>query len=259
MNRLRDKVAIITGSSSGMGRETAKMFAAEGAKVITIGRRKERLDELVRDVRSAGGEIDAISGDLMEPSTADLLVDFALNTYGKVDVLMNNAGIIDLNYSEASMPDEIVHDAMETNFMAPFRLCRRVLNVFDSQGTGGVIINVSSICGVAGARGGPMYTASKHALIGLTKNIAYVFATKNVRCNAICPGWFPTEVLTRYNGTHRLDCFEASRIDLVQESSKGMGMGDLAVIGNLAIYLASDESHYVNGAAITIDGGWTCA
>ncbi len=257
MNRLKDKVAIITGSSSGLGRQTAKMFAAEGAKVVVTGRRVDRLEEVVADIRSAGGEAAYVAGDLLEEGTIDKIFDCAKTNYGRVDVVMNNSGIIDLNYSAATVPDDIIEKVMATNFSVPAKVCRRALNEFMAQ-DGGVIINVSSICGLAGARGGPIYTSSKHAIIGLSKNIAYIFAPKNIRCNVICPGYFQTEVLTRYNGTHRQDPYEAERIDLVQVSAQGIGQGNLEDIGNLAIYLASDESHFVNGAIISADGGWSC-
>lgn len=260
MQRLKDKVAIITGSTSGMGYETARVFAMEGAKVIITGRRQERIDQLLAEAQEKGWQMAGITADFTDAGFEDKIVDFALETFGTVDILVNNAGVIDRCYTTLTMPDEVIDDVMNTNVVAPIKMCRKVLPILLEKKAGN-IINIVSMCGVRGFLGGPVYTTSKWALRGFTKNIAYQYANTGVRINAVNPGPFPTEVMSRWafedNGNFIHDARFGEKFGPIWPTM--CGEGNNQDISYACVYLASDEAHFVNGAEITVDGGCCCA
>lgn len=245
--KLKDKICIVTGASSGMGRSIARLFAAEGATVIAVARRKNRLDELAAE----SPNIKPFVADMMEKEQVISIVKDTIATYGRVDVLVNNAGIMDNFTPLSDLSDELWSQVMRVNVDAPMVAMREALPQMVEQG-GGVILNISSIGGLNGSRAGAAYTASKHAINGLTKNVAFQYGPKNIRCNAICPGGVATEIITDPSGLHK---------EGYDRAMAGIGANirsaESEEIANIALFLASGDSSFVNGALLVADGGFT--
>jgi NAD(P)-dependent dehydrogenase (short-subunit alcohol dehydrogenase family) len=221
--RLQGTVAVITGAGSGIGRAMTILFATEGAKIVAGEWNAQALDDLVATVRAAGGEITGIQGNVAVQAEAEGWVDTAVNTYGRLNVLCNNAGVMDL--------------------------------IMVQQG-GGSIINIASVAGLGGGAAGAAYTVSKHGLVGLTKSTAWMYAQKGIRCNAICPGAVETNILASVDQM-KMDPTGSERTSLyVSIMPEFLEAVDIA---QLALFLASDEARYINGAVIPADAGWRAA
>ena len=250
--RLTDKVSIITGGGSGMGRVAAQMFAAEGAKVVVAEFNEAAGHETVRLVREAGGEATFIKTNVAEEASARGMVDHAVATYGRVDVLYNNAGI--MPEADHSVIDTSVDDwdrVMAVNVRGVFLGCKYAIPKMVEQGSGS-IINISSFVAILGCSNPQdAYTASKGAVLALTKSLAVQFAPNGVRTNAICPGPVETPLLMDWLVKDE----EAKRIRLARNPTGRFGKPEEIV--HMAIYLASDESRWTNGASLVVDGGIT--
>lgn len=251
--KLKGKVAIVTGASGGMGKDIAYSYAKEGAKVLAVARRLERLTALAEEAKDLEGEIVPFAADMSDKSQVEEMVDEAIRVFGKLDILVNNAGIMDDFSPVDEVEDEMWESVLNVNLNAPFYASRKAIRYFKEH-DGGNIINVSSIGGLNGARAGAAYTTSKHALIGLTKNTGFMYANKNVRCNVICPGEIETEIAS---GAYMQDVNQEG-YDL---ALSGMGAnrrdGKGSEIANVAVFLASEDASYINGQAIVVDGGYT--
>lgn len=250
--RLQNKVAVITGAASGMGLAMAELFAKEGARIVAGDWNGERLDTAVARIRESGGTIVSAQGNIADQATAEHLVDLAFDTYGRLDVLCNNAGVMDYMHGVGEMPDDIWRRVLSINLDGPMFTSRRAIPRMIAQG-GGSIVNVASTAGISGGAAGAAYTVSKHALVGLTRNTAWMYAAKGIRCNAIAAGGTKTnigETMPR----ERIDPTGAVRA----QAFAGLipAFLDPIDIANLALFLASDESRYINGAIIPADGGW---
>lgn len=251
--RLKGKVAVVTGASAGMGKDIAYLFAKEGATVYAVARRVERLHELANSVKGFEGKIVPFGADLMIKEQAEKIIDFAYNDSGKLDILVNNAGIMDDFSPVGDVKDDMLEKVFSLNVYAPFYSSRKAIEVFLKQGNGN-IINIASIGGLYGARAGAAYTASKHAVVGLTKNTGYMYAKKNIRCNAICPGGVETEIGT---GDFMKNVNQEG-IGLIMANIGGNPRsGKGTEIATIALFLASEDSSFVNGQCITADSGWT--
>lgn len=252
--RLANKVVVVTGASSGMGRAITEMFAQEGARVLAVAMGTKRLEEPVDRAPEYGGVIVPWKGDMLVPADIDGMVDNAVRRFGRLDVLVNNAGLMDDFNGVGEFDDVVFEKVLRLNLVAPAYAMRRAIKEFRKEG-GGVIINIASVAGLFGGRAGAAYTASKHGLIGLTKNTAYMYANLNIRCNAVCPGSIKKEM----GSDEFLQEFSESGLELAQ---RGRGLverpGESEEIAEVAVFLASDSSSYVNGQAILVDGGWTC-
>jgi len=191
--KLQGKVAIVTGASAGMGRGIAYHYAREGAQVLAVARRQERLQALAQEASGLPGEIVPFVADMADKLQVEGMIDKAIEVFGGLHILVNNAGIMDDFSPVGDVEDEMWERVLAVNLHGPFYACRKAVKYFEQMG-GGVIINVASIGGLFGARAGAAYTTSKHALVGLTKNTAFMYALKNIRCNAICPGGIETEI-----------------------------------------------------------------
>jgi NAD(P)-dependent dehydrogenase (short-subunit alcohol dehydrogenase family) len=253
--RLQDKVAVITGAGSGMGLAMARRFAAEGAKVVIGDWNAERMAAAVREIGASGGTITGAQGDISDRATAEALVDLAVSAHGRIDVLVNNAGVMDYMQGVGELDDDIWRRVMAINLDGPMFTMRRAVPLMAAQG-GGAIINIASVGGIKGGAAGAAYTAAKHALVGLTKNTAWIYAPKGVRANAIAPGGTKTNI-GETMPMDRIDPVGAARLSAYSALIPAMLEPD--DIGALALFLASDEGRYINGAVIPADAGWTAA
>ncbi|MBE6052575.1 MAG: SDR family oxidoreductase [Clostridium sartagoforme] len=249
--KLCGKVAVVTGASSGMGKSIALLYAKEGANVVAVARRKEKLDELVQMSKEYSGKIIAMKGDVSKKEDNEKMINLAIENFGKIDILVNNAGIMDEMMPVGEVEDELWHNVMNVNLNGPFYACRKAVNLMVKQG-GGIIINVGSIGGLNGCRAGVSYTASKYALLGLTKNIGFMYADQGIRCNVICPGGVDSEIGV---GISHPSKFGFSRVRLGMSNIPRSGSPD--EIATIALFLASDDSSLINGTEIVADAGWT--
>ncbi|MBI3968549.1 MAG: SDR family oxidoreductase [Chloroflexi bacterium] len=253
--RLQGKVAVITGAGSGMGLAMAQRFTAEGAKVVAGDWNAARLDQAVENIRRSGGTIVGAQGNIADQAAAEGLVDAAVSTYGRIDILVNNAGVMDFMQGVGELSDDIWRCVLGVNLDGPMFTMRRAVPRLVEQG-GGSIVNIASTAGIHGGAAGAAYTASKHALIGLTRNTAWMYAAKGVRCNAICPGATATNIAETMT-PERLDPVGSARAGAYAALIPAvLAPEDIAA---LALFLASDESRHINGAIIPADAGWTAA
>ncbi|HEY3654192.1 MAG TPA: SDR family oxidoreductase [Steroidobacteraceae bacterium] len=249
--RLKDKVAVITGAASGMGRAMAIRFAAEGAKLIVGDRHVERLGEMVGLVRGGGGTIASAAGDISDQATAEALVDLAHSTHGRIDVLVNNAGIMDYFQGVGELENDVWRRVLATNLDGPMFTTRRALAYMLKAGKGS-IVNIASLSSFSGASAGAAYTASKHALLGLTRNTAWRYAKEGIRCNAICPGAVQTNIQESMP-ENLIDPKGMARA--VEFFGLGSAYFEPSEIASLALFLASDEARYINGSVVSADAG----
>ena len=253
--RLQGKVAVITGAGSGMGRAMAILFAKEGASVVAGDWNAKRLDEVVSQIKAEGGTIVGAQGNIADKASAEALVDLALSTYGRLDILVNNAGVMDYMQGVGELSDDVWHRVLSINLEGPMYTMRRAIPHMLQQG-GGSIINISSTAGISGAAAGAAYTVSKHGVVGLTRNTAWMYATKGIRCNAICPGGTKTNIAETMP-QDKLDMAGAARAGAYAALIPAMlEPEDIAM---LALFLASDESRHINGTIIPADAGWKAA
>ena len=250
--RLQDKVAVITGAGGGMGRTAAQMFAAEGAKVVVAEFSEPAGRETVRLVEETGGQATFVRTDVSAEADAKAMIEHAVATYGRVDVLYNNAGIMpEADHSVTDTAVDVWDQVMAVNVRGTYLGCKYAIPVMLDQGAGSVI-NISSFVAILGCSNPQdAYTASKGAVLALSKSLAVQFGPQGVRTNAICPGPVETPLLMDWLVKDE----EAKRIRLARNPTGRFGKPEEIVY--MAIYLASDESRWTNGAAMVVDGGIT--
>ncbi|EUJ21886.1 SDR family oxidoreductase [Listeria aquatica] len=251
MDKLVGKVAVVTGAASGMGKQISILYAKEGAKVIVADLNLEAAEKTVEEIKAAGGEGRAIVANVMKQEDVENIIDQAIEVYGGLDILVNNAGIMDNFVPVAELTDELWDRVLAINTTGVMRAIRKAVPIFEKAG-GGVIVNIASAGGLYGSRAGAAYTASKHAVVGLTKNVGFQYATKNIRCNAIAPGAVNTNIGNTITAPSE---FGQARAMI------GMGVsprtGEPEEIAKVALFLASDDASFVNGVVVQVDGGWT--
>ncbi len=246
--RLQHKVAIVTGASSGIGAKTAELFAAEGAIVVLVARRKQRLEQLAAAIRAKNGTAKVISADLTSESECRRVVEETVAEFGKLDILINNAGIADKHLPITKCSTEWWNEVILVDQTSVFYITKAALEHM----TKGSIVNISSIGGVFGSAG-ISYSAAKSAVIGMTKNIAIQYAGKGIRCNAVCPGPTPTEL----NTPEKLAAFD----DFAKQCAKHMNMSlpetSAEEQARAILFFASDEASGVTGQIMVVDNGIT--
>lgn len=251
--RFEGKGVVVTGASSGMGRAIALGFAQEGAVVVAVARRKERLDEIAAQAEDMPGRIIAYPGDVTDLAVIEGMIDCAVENAGALDVLVNNAGIMDEFKPIGEVTDELWDKVMALNLNAPMLAMRKAVRVMKEAGRGGSIVNIASIGGVRGARAGAAYTASKHAVVGLTKNTAFMYAPDGIRCNVVCPGGVETEVMNSQTDMSQLGL---ARVMAGLDSS--IPQGSPQNIADVVMFLASEGAAFMTGAEVVVDGGVSC-
>lgn len=253
--RLENKTAVITGASSGVGRETALLFAKEGANVVAVARREKRLLALQKEALEKGykGKILPFVGDISSEETNIRMIDFAKEQFGRFDILINNAGLMDNFAPVDELEDAMMRRLMEVDVYGPAYAMKKAAKEFLATNTKGSIVTIASIAGICGGKSGAAYTMAKHAVLGLVKNTAFNYR-KFFRCNAICPGGIATEMVSP-------EAFKnASQKGLASVMLANQFESPMATplqIAEVALYLASDEASIVNGAIVTADSGLT--
>ncbi|GGH81525.1 NAD(P)-dependent dehydrogenase (short-subunit alcohol dehydrogenase family) [Pullulanibacillus pueri] len=249
--RLEGKVAIVTGAASGMGKAIAKGYAKEGARVVVSDLNLEGAQKVVEEIQSTGAEAIAVKTNVASEEELQQLFNETKQTFGTLDILVNNAGIMDGMEPVGEISDERWEKVFAVNTTAVMKSMRLAVNLFLEQGYGTIVNNISA-GGLYGARAGAAYTASKHAVVGLTKNTAFMYANNNIRCNGIAPGGVETNIASSMTS---LSEFGAKRQALGMAINPRTGQPE--EIAQLAIFLGSDEASFINGQVVTADGGWT--
>jgi len=242
MGKLNGKVALITGAGSGIGRATALLFAQEGAKVSVADCVPEGGKQTVKMIKEAGGEVMFIQADVSKVADVQRMVKITADTYGRIDILFNNAGILGIGAPTADLPEEAWDSVLNVDLKGVFLGMKYAIPVMLNQG-GGVIINTSSSQGIAVTPNMAAYNVAKAGVIQLTKTTALEYATKNIRVNCICPGAIQTPMSEAVIPALRTDFLLQGR------------MGQPEEIARAALYLASDDSSYVTGHVLVVDGG----
>jgi len=248
--RFQDKVVLITGATSGIGEATARAFAAEGAKVVFCGRREALGAEVADSINSAGGNATYIRADVREVDQVEAFVNGCMDLHGRIDIAHNNAGIAGPfgPYGGVSLDGlEGYYDTMRTNVDGVFYAMRFEVPIMVAQG-GGVIINTASMLGSTGAGGSGVYSASKHAVIGLTESAALAHAKDKVRCVSVSPGPVDTPLMQRATG---------GNLSGVAAGNPSGRLAQPSEIANLVMALSTPEASYINGSDVKIDGGAT--
>lgn len=249
MNRLSGKVALITGGNAGIGESIAKLFAEEGAAVVVTGRRQAELDRVVREIVAKGGKALAVAGTVTDEAHARAAVQQTIATFGKVDVLVNNAGVGEFGKRLHETDDAAWAHVLDVNLTGVFRITRAVIPQMLKQ-TGGAIVNISSIASLVGIPMLSAYAASKGALDALTRSIAIDYAPDGIRCNVVNPGLIDTPMAAPL---------------MANPEQLGSLLADYPIrrpgkpeeVASMVLYLASDESAWVTGGTFRIDGGMT--
>ena len=249
MGQLDGKVAIVTGASRGIGRAIAVRFAREGARVVAAQRTVDEGDSLVEEIAKAGGEAVSVLTDVKDEASVKAMVDAALAAFGTIDILCNNAGV-GLIRSVVDTTTEQYDAVMDTNVRGVF-LCMR-FGIPPMLARGGSVINIASVASYVGFPRDAAYCTSKGAVLMLTRQAALDFAAKDVRVNAICPGFIETPMLVQY-------CASQPNPDTAYQEVVGLHpMGRLGTpedVAGAAVYFACDDSKWVTGASLAVDGG----
>ena len=250
-NILKDKVAIITGAGSGVRKEMAILFGSEGAKLLLIDIVQERLKDIELLLTDRRIDSKTLALDIREKESIDKIINTAIQAYGSIDILCNNAGIMDGAMSVAETSDELWNRVMDINLKDPFRATRAVIPQMLKQ-KHGIILNTASVAGLYGGKAGVSYTVSKHGLIGLTKHMAAFYGTQGIRCNAMALGAVKTNIGIGSKQPGDLG------LKIIQKTFGAMPEpADAGQIAKIALFLVSEQSEYLNGTVLVADSGWT--
>lgn len=253
LSRLTNRVALITGAGSGIGYESSLLFASEGARVVCVDLDESTAHLTAEEITSGGGDAIAVQADVSSSTDAEAMVRAALNEYGALHVMFNNAGIMHSDDGDAQSTSEAVWDlTMDVNAKGVFLGCKYGIPAIIASGGGSIINTASFVAHLGAATPQVAYTASKGAVLALTRELAVVHARQGVRLNALCPGPLRTELLMKF-----LDTDEKKQRRLVHVPMGRFGLAE--EIAKSALFLASDDSSYITGTEFLVDGGITAA
>jgi NAD(P)-dependent dehydrogenase (short-subunit alcohol dehydrogenase family) len=246
---LEGKVGLVTGGTSGIGRETAVLFAKAGAKVVVAGRREREGEETMEMVRAAGGDGLFVKTDVSKASEVETLVQRAVEKFGRLDVAFNNAGVEGVRAPIVRQSEEDWNRTIDINLKGVWLCLKYEIRQMLKQGGSGAIVNMSSITGLVGAVGAAAYSASKHGVVGLTQTAALENAKSGIRVNAVCPGFTETPMADRVfraPGVHKyvLSCHPIGRL------------GRPAEIAEAVLWMCSDRATFMTGQSLVLDGGF---
>lgn len=253
MSDMKDKVALITGASSGIGRATGEAFAARGAKVILAARRRPELATLTSEIEARGGKASFVVADVASAKDVERMVAHAMETFGRLDYAVNNAGIEGKLSGIMDLPEEEWDRVFNTNLKGNFLCMKYEARSMIAGGHGGAIVNVGSVNSFLGFPTGSAYVASKHGQVGLTTSASAELAPHGIRVNLVCPGFIETPMHHRLRGIVGDDLFDKVLIPRVH--TRRAGRPD--EIAQTIVFLCSDEASYISGTTLTPDGGFT--
>jgi NAD(P)-dependent dehydrogenase (short-subunit alcohol dehydrogenase family) len=250
--RFKDKVALVTGASSGIGKVTAIEFAREGAKVVVAARRADESEATVKAIKDSGGEAIFVQTDVRQPDSIQELIAKTVETYGRLDCAFNNAGIAgDVFLPTAEHTEENWDNVIDTNLKGVWMCMKYEIREMVKQGRG-AIVNNSSVYGLKASTVGHVpYAVSKHGVVALTKTAANEYATQGIRVNAVCPGWTHSEVVDS-----ALETYPDVLNPLIADNIPMKRVADGVEIARVVLWLCSDEASYITGQALAPDGGW---
>lgn len=250
--RLKGKVAIITGAGSGIGRASAKLFAKEGAKVVAADIKEEAVNKVVEEIIKDGGEATALVIDVSKLTDAERLVNTAVGTYGRLDILWNNAGVAGESLAESN--EEKWRRTIDINLTGPYLACLYAIPIMKKQG-GGNILNTGSTGGLRASGRSPSYTASKGGIVMLSRALAKMVGKDNIRVNCICPGSTDTGLTEAFMGFPKTE-EERHRKEEYRRGHAALGRSAKPEeVANVALFMVSDEASFVDGVAWLVDGG----
>ena len=248
---MSNKVVLITGALTGIGRATAIAFAKQGAKLVVSGRRDEVGNKLVTELRALGAEAEYIKADVRHEDDVRNLVDKTVERFGRLDIAVNNAGTEGQPGLVVDQTAETLNATFETNVLGTLLSMKHEIRVMQTQGKGS-IVNISSSYGKTGAAYASVYSASKHAVEGLTKSAALEVAGSGIRVNIVAPGPIETGMLNRFTGTEEIKAGLAAAVPLKR-------VGHPEEIADTIVFLSSDQASFITGATFAVDGGKTAA
>lgn len=250
MNQFQNKAVLVTGATAGIGRATAEAFAAEGARLILTGRNSAAGEDLAATLRAGGATAHFVAADVSLEDGARRAVAAAVERFGGLDVAVNNAGFEGETGPLTGQSDDNYARIFDTNVKGMWLALKHQIPALAKRG-GGAIVNLSSVVGEVGMPGAALYTASKHAVNGLTRAAALEVARQNIRINAVAPGVIGTEMLQRFTGGSR-----QAQEGLAAAHPVGR-IGKPEEVAQAILYLAGDGARFVTGTILTVDGGWT--
>lgn len=250
---MNDKVALITGASSGIGRATAEAFAAKGAKVVLAARREDELASLVSEIEARGGKATAVKTDVSKAKDVERMVAHAIDTFGRLDFAVNNAGIEGRLANIVDLSEEEWDKVLDINLKGNFLCLRYEARAMLDRGNGGAIVNVGSVNSFLGFGSGAAYVASKHGQIGLTTSASAELAPHGIRVNIVCPGFVDTPMHHRARGL----LGDAIYDDVLVPRVHARRVGKPEEIAASILFLCSEEASYITGTTLTPDGGFT--
>jgi NAD(P)-dependent dehydrogenase (short-subunit alcohol dehydrogenase family) len=246
---LEGKVALVTGGTSGIGRETAVLFAKAGAKVVVAGRREKEGQETIELVRSAGVDSLFVKTDVSKASEVEALVQKAVEKFGRLDAAFNNAGVEGAYAPIVRQSEDDFDKTININLKGVWLCLKYEIRQMLKQGSGGAIVNMASVLGLVGSAGTSAYSASKHAVIGLTQTAALENAQKGIRVNAVCPGFIETPMSDR--------TLRAPAAHQFAVSCHPMGrLGKAIEIAEAVVWMCSDRASFMTGQVLSLDGGF---
>ena len=253
MSNMKEKVVLITGASSGIGRATAEAFAAKGASVVVAARRKEELDTLVTSIEAKGGKASAIKTDVSIAKSVERMVAHTIDVFGRIDYAVNNAGIEGKFSGITDLAENDWDQVLDINLKGTFLCMKYEARAMLKLGFGGAIVNIGSVNSFLGFPTGSAYVTSKHGLIGLTSSVSAELAPQGIRVNLLCPGVTDTPMHQRLRGIIGDDLYDQGLLPTVHLKRAGRP----EEIARAIVFLCSDESSYISGSTLTVDGGLT--